>query len=456
MKNINKTILLGGILLASTSMIFAVSEPTPTYTSALSGSKYTMATDSYEVFSSHRAAMGGAGLGVTGFYDSYLYNPANITKDGFKLYMPTLTTSINNVQSLIAPGDDDNGDPQDGLFELYDRYNAGESMDDLSGDLVGLMLNSINSGYGEVATVNVRTGVKFRNFGLNLDIQDKVRSYNFGLGSSTASYLDQLDIVASGALGFNIPINDAFSVDLGAMVAFNYRVYSKGLGVTEALGLMEDFSNETLTQQIPLTAGYSIPITLGANLNMPLDMTLSVVGRNINDTFHYTTYNNFENFMNFDPTMTSLLGTMTHEYTGSDDELAGSINYKPNDASSFDVTNDWQMDVGLTWAPKWKLIKPVIALDFMEANKLFDDVETSDDFTMNLLESAHVGTQLTLLNFLDVRAGLSSGYKSFGAGFDIPFLVHVDAAYYFKEFGTVLGESPSDVFSIKLSLLSAR
>jgi len=38
MKKINKTILLSGILLASTSMIFAVPdpEPTPTYTSALS------------------------------------------------------------------------------------------------------------------------------------------------------------------------------------------------------------------------------------------------------------------------------------------------------------------------------------------------------------------------------------------------------------------------------------
>jgi hypothetical protein len=459
MKKHNKIILISTLFLASTYMVFAVPASTTTYP-ALSGTDYLFATDSYEVFSSHRAAMGGAGLGVTGFYDSYLYNPANITKSGFKLLTPTITMTVNNVGQLISPDDDDNGDPTDGVFELYERYQDGESMDTITGDLVSLMLDSINEGYGEVTTVNVRTGMKFRNFGLNLDIQDKVRSNNFGVSSATATYIDQLDIVASAAIGFNIPVSDSISVDLGGLVALNYRVYSEGFGASQALGLVEDFTPESLTQQIPLVAGYSVPITIGVNVNLPFALTYSAVARNINDVFNFTTYYNAQNYMNWDPTLTALISQMTMEYTAADSsqeeaDLEYEINTEPADNSKFTVSNDWQLDMGLTWAPKVKFIKPVIAYDIEATNELFEETDSSD-FGMNLLEASSIGAQISLLNLVDFRVGLNSGYKSVGAGFDIPFLFHVDAAYYFKEFGTLLGSTPSDALSIRVSLLSAK
>jgi len=457
MKKIYKIILIGALILASTSTLFAAYDAA----SPLSDENYLFATDSYEVFSSHRAAMGGAGLGVVGFYDSYLYNPANITKDGFKLLTPTITMTINNVQKLVSPDPDGDGTPNEGIFELSQRIQDGEDIADISGDLIGLMLNSINPGYGEIATANVRTGIKFRNVGLNLDIQDKVRSNNFGLGSSTASYIDQLDIVVSAGLGFNIPISDSISIDLGGLVAFNYRVYSQGMGATQALSLVEDFTTESLTQQIPVCAGYSIPITLGVNVNLPFALTYSAVVRNINDTFNFTTYYNVDNYMNYDPTLTALIGQMTatYELSATPDadeiELEYQINTAPSDLSKFTVSNDWQLDMGLTWAPEFGFIKPVIAYDLVATNKLFKDADDSD-FFMNLLEASSIGVQVSLVNLIDVRAGLSSGYKSIGVGFDIPYIFHIDAAYYFKEFGTALGDTPSDALSIRVSLLSAK
>lgn len=460
MKNLNKIVLTSVLLLASTSMLFAGTiEDTET---PLSGRNYLFATDSYEVFSSHRAAMGGAGLGVTGFYDSYLYNPANITQDGFKLLTPTITMTVNNVENLVAPEPNDDGTPNDGVFELIDRAQDGEDFNDLSGDLLSLALDSINPGYGEVTTANVRTGLKFRNFGLNFEVQDKVRSVNFGLGSSTATYIDQLDVVASAAIGFNIPLGSLLSIDLGGLVAFDYRVYSKGIGATQVLGLVDDdFTAESLSQHIPLVAGYSIPVTVGVNVNLPLGLTYSAVARNINDTFNFTTYYNAENFVNKDPTLTALIGQMTMEYDvdpGDEDydaELEREINSDPSDNSKFTVSNDWQLDMGLTWAPNIKLLKPVIAYDLEATNVLFQTTESSD-FQMNFLEASSIGAQITLLGLIDARIGVNSGYKSVGVGFDIPFLFHVDAAYYFKEFGTLLGSNPSDALSIRVSLLSAK
>ncbi|MBK5201802.1 MAG: hypothetical protein JJE21_09805, partial [Spirochaetaceae bacterium] len=130
--------------------------------------------------------------------------------------------------------------------------------------------------------------------------------------------------------------------------------------------------------------------------------------------------------------------------------------------SSYDVENNWTLDIGLTWDPGFTFLKPVVALDVKDVLNIADfttncDFTPNSDFTISLLAAVNVGAQISLLDNLDLRAGLSSGYKSVGVGIDIlPWLLHVDAAYYFKEFGTKLGSTPSDVFSFRFSLLSAK
>lgn len=448
MKKLNKIILLSAVIVATiSSNLFAGSAITSTSEPLNDASEYLFATESYEASSSHRYAMGSAGLGVTGFYDSYLYNPANISKSGFQFLSPTLTFSLNNVQKLISP----DSDSQDGLLELYKRYSNGEDIDTMKGDLVNLLLASINEGYGEITTINLRTGFKSRSLGFNLDIQDKVRSNNFGLSSTNATYLDQLDIVATGTLGLNIPISDSLSIDLGGSLSFNYRVYSQAMGSVDVANLATEFSMDDLTQKIPVASGYSIPITIGANLNMPLGFIYSAVARNINDTYHFTSYYSLENMINFDPIITSLIG---EKYFGS--STAQNTNQEPLSNSFYDIENNWTLDMGLTWDPGFTFLKPVVALDVKDVLNIVNDT-TNSDFTTNLLAAVNVGAQISLLDILDLRAGLSSGYKSVGVGIDIlPWLLHVDTAYYFKEFGTILGSTPSDVFSIRVSLLSTK
>lgn len=455
MKKLNRKFIAGIILVSIiSSNLFATTSTTSE--PLLDANKYLFATKSYEAPSSHRYAMGSAGLGVTGFYDSYLYNPANISKSGFQILTPTLTFSLNNVRKLISPVSDSSGTPKDGVFELYKRYDNGEELSSITGDLVNLLLASVNNGYGEVASANLRTGFKTSLLGFNLDIQDKIRSNNFGLSSTTASYLDQFDIVGTGVLGFNIPLSESFSIDLGGSVSFNYRIYSEALGSVDFANLATNFSESSLLQRVAVAAGYSMPITVGANLNMPFDFTLSAVARNINDTYNFTSYYSLKNMINYDSIITSLIGKETAYYNGSDSTLAQNINTKPEANSTYVVKNNWTLDMGLTWDPGFWFLKPVVAVDVKDVLNIALDNSTND-FTTKLLGSINVGAQISLFNIIDVRAGLSSGYKSVGVGIDIlPWLLHLDAAYYFKEFGTVLGSTPSDVLSIRVSLLSAK
>lgn len=276
------------------------------------------------------------------------------------------------------------------------------------------------------------------------------------MSSTTASYLDQFDIVGTGVLGFNIPLSESFSIDLGGSVSFNYRIYSEALGSVDFANLATNFSESSLLQRVAVAAGYSMPITVGANLNMPFDFTLSAVARNINDTYNFTSYYSLKNMINYDSIITSLIGKETAYYNGSDSTLAQNINTKPEANSTYVVKNNWTLDMGLTWDPGFWFLKPVVAVDVKDVLNIALDNSTND-FTTKLLGSINVGAQISLFNIIDVRAGLSSGYKSVGVGIDIlPWLLHLDAAYYFKEFGTVLGSTPSDVLSIRVSLLSAK
>lgn len=455
-RKISKILISSILVCVVSASIFAGS--TPATTDHLNTDAYKMALKPYEGISSHRAAMGSAGLGVTGFYDSFLYNPANISQDGFKLLLPTLHLTINNVQRLVSPTDS-SGNAKDGIIELVKQYQQATTDDEknqATGALANLFLDSLNYGYGEVLSTNVRTGLKFRNLAINLDVQDKLLSYNPGADMTTTSVIDQADISASVTIGGTIPIvEDKLSIDLGASVAFNYRAYSSVIDSDAILGLVSDMQSgndvsTTLMTKIPLAAGYAIPVTVGANLNMPIGFTLSAVGRNFNGNYDYVVYNNVNSFLKYDSILKGITGNQNYDSA-----------VEPVEASKYSQNSDWALDLGLTWQPEFmSFIKPVIAFDVKNCYGLISDAiageKPSSELTSDLLSSLNVGAQITLLNFLDVRAGLSQGYKSVGVGLDIPVLLHMDVAYYWREYGEILGQSPSDALSIRFSVLSGR
>jgi len=446
MKKRNKIILsiVACSLIAST-FVFATPD------SALLGTSTKMArTTAFMPTSSHRLAMGSAGLGLAGYYDSYLYNPANITKDGFKIVMPSLTLTVNNIYNLM---DQPEGEDVISIIENL------ENDDNAPIDLATLILEAIPSGNGEIMTWDTNFGFKTRGFGLDFAVQQKLRSYNSGGDFTTASAISETTIAATAALGFNIPLGEYFSIDLGAKGAFNYKLYSIAMDANQALNLVSTMGDDgditdTLMETLPFASGFAIPVTVGVNLNLPLGLSVSAVGRNFNGNYNMVGYTSLKSLINNDETIVAFAGEDTFEDT------VGFTDTDPLDSDSFVAEIPWGFDLGIAFSPSTPLdglLKPSIALDFIDCYSLLEDAIngtiTPTQLKSDALAALNIGAQVRLLSILDVRAGLSQGYKSVGVGLDL-LVLHLDAAYYWKEFGTVLGQNPSDALSVKFSLLS--
>jgi len=63
----------------------------------------------------------------------------------------------------------------------------------------------------------------------------------------------------------------------------------------------------------------------------------------------------------------------------------------------------------------------------------------------------HVGTEIRLLRFLALRAGLNQGYLSFGGGLRVPML-ELNAAFFTREMGRHLGDQPSSGMALEVAL----
>ena len=64
-------------------------------------------------------------------------------------------------------------------------------------------------------------------------------------------------------------------------------------------------------------------------------------------------------------------------------------------------------------------------------------------------QKLHFGTELSL-PLIDIRAGLSQGYPSYGIGFNLYFM-KFDVAYYFTELGAYTGQTPENRIQLGLS-----
>ena len=63
----------------------------------------------------------------------------------------------------------------------------------------------------------------------------------------------------------------------------------------------------------------------------------------------------------------------------------------------------------------------------------------------------HLGTEVRLLRFLALRAGLNQGYLTFGGGLRLP-LLDLNAAFFTREMGRHLGDQPSSGMALEAAL----
>jgi hypothetical protein len=411
-KRKNLLIVSGLLLLLVAFPVFA-SEYEPTE------DPYGLVSESFEGTSTRVMGTGGAGLGVTGYYDSFLINPANLGSGGLKISLPSITVTAYNVQDILESS-------------FFDDLEAGDST-----SAATAFLQTLGSGYSDVVTTDLSMVLGLGNFGFGLQAQERLMSYNSGSDLSDTDLIAQVTVAATAGLGFRInAIPGAVSIDLGVSGKAIYKMYLEAQNANTVIDNIDDISNYYLNGA-PLIAGYAFPVTVGMNINVPLGFTVSTVARNFNGTYYMTTFQSLNDWSE------EVLGESFSTDTSDDSEF---------DSDTFSIDDGWQLDMGLTWEPETgPMFKPILALDVTDVLEL-SGLE-GDDLTDELLENTHFGASLRLLSIVDLRYGLNSGYQSFGVGFDL-LIFHLDAAYYLLEYGDSLGDNTTDAFSLRFSLLS--
>lgn len=387
--------------------------------------KYKQVAEPFVGTSVRVQGMGGAGLGVKGYHDSFLFNPANLAGSGFKLSLPAVTVTVYNPKRILEDG-------------IIDKFEDGSDGAMASGALA--LLNTITKNHGDVLTTDVSTTFTLGGLGLSVQAQERLMTYKT-TGMTGTSLIAQLSAAATLGYGMNInAVPGVLNIDLGVSAQAVYKAYLRGVSGRTILNQLDedDFDFEKyFLNETPLIAGWALPFSFGMNLNFPYGLSLSAVARNINGNYNMTTYASVDDW--------------AEEVFGS--TLSDNPGHATPKEEEWSMESDWSLDFGFTWAPKFlgNLIQPTIAVDVVDVMKMAG--MQGDDLNRAFFEQTRLGASVRLLSLLDVRYGINMGYQSLGVGFDL-LVFHIDAAYYTREYGASIGDKPIDALSLRFSLIS--
>jgi len=416
-------ILLVVILLFGVLLPVVAADPPPLTKATDIG--YKQVSETFMGTSVRVQGMGGAGLGMKGYHDSFLFNPANLAGSGFKLSLPAISVTVFNPKKIL----------ESGAIEAFDE---GDDAGMVSG--AQKLLGVIGKGYGDFLTTDISTAFTLGGFGLSLQVQERLMTYKPGVDLTGTNLIAQVTAAATAGFGMNIKaVPQVLDIDLGVSVQAVYKGYLKAVSAKTITDMVADDDAdfaETFLGKTPLMAGWALPISVGANFNFPFGLSLSAVARNINGNYSMSTYASANDWA------IEVLGTpLDDQYAATD----------PAVLEEWTIESDWGLDFGFTWAPRFlgNIVQPTIAIDVVDVLKMGG--KEGEDLTRAFFEQTRLGASVRLLSLLDFRYGINMGYQSIGVGFDL-LVFHIDAAYYTREYGSSIGDKPIDALSLRFSI----
>ncbi len=421
----NKRIMMCLVVCLGMSVLFATTPVGPSTDAA-----YLPVGEPFYPVSSRAMGMGGAGIAVASSFGNHYLNPASYADGRFSITIPAATVTLYNLHNMLSTG------------MIEDVFNAGgndAALINAADKYLGIISTQ---GYNEIATVDAALGFSTHGFSLMFRAQEQLHTYSPYGQPSTTNIIGQVDL--TGSLGYAyrwVMPNDQYSIDFGATLRFDWRVYTSRIDAQTVLPLLlgANSGNSNLVDSLlngtQLMSGFAVPLDMAVNFNMPYGFTLSVVGRNLNGMFYMWAY--------------PAISTWGHESFGNAWTSDGS--YTAGETTAFKIYSKPTLDFGFGWDPSFGKVgyffKPVVALDFVDIVGFFEDAPTWS----SLLEHINAGLELKLLSCLDLRVGVNQGYLSLGATLDM-YVMQVEASYYWQEFGAQLGDKPVDALSVRVSL----
>ena len=412
------TILL--VLIVSMYMVFADStiDAFKDDITANESAGFAEALEGYKPSNPQSMGMGGAGLAINDSFDALFSNPSILGQGKVRFSVPAVTVTVNHVLDIFKKGDDGTS-----AFEKIQAFaKDGGSTDNIS-DLVPVVSSLIGSGKGKIASVDASVGMIANVFGLGMNVNDTVRTFN-------GSVYDDLKI--SAVMGFGLGFGgDDVRVNVGVSGKINVNAFSKRVTVSDAM----NFNEETISQ-LPFAIGYGVPF----------DAAVTVKLHNFKATASLTDINLF-GLGEYDYDII-LVEDVTSKLT-SIDAISGEAT-KIKEESVYSFTPNMKLNAGVAFDTESSTgIK--LAFDVVDILGMKSALDAGYSFKGVFLGHMKAGAEFSLLNFLKVRGGINSGFFSLGGSVNIG-IATIDVAYFWEELGVVAGEKGLDGVSVRVNI----
>lgn len=320
-------------------------------------------------------------------YAALFTNPA-----GFSMADGSFTLLSISANPYFAPNEEN----MDGFTAAFDDPT---SAIDLLSDVI------VDNGIG----ANINTGIAVVGKGLGLAVIADVDSYGRG-DNALGTEIDAVGTLAVIAgLSFN-PKLGPLSIHIGGDIRYMHRVKMVDVGIIDLM----DIQNSG----IPVLSGDALAIDLGTIIEMgPLSLGVSV--RDVGGTkFVYKSEN-------------------ASDY-GQGYEIEVSEDYRI----------PMQINTGIGYHPDLGalafLIDPTFNFEYQHV--FYQDPDNTPSFWTGV----HAGTEIRVLRFLKLRAGINQGYITAGVGAKLLFL-DINMAYFTREMGEYAGVEPNSGMSLEVA-----
>lgn len=416
MLKLKKILVISAIVLSSCVMLFAAD------------SQYNPATeDTYSALnapftktSARLSAMGGAGVAVFSNQDALYINPASLGEKGLVFNVPNVAFTLYNFDAL---GIDD-----------FDQVSSLDAILDTVGGVIGTLSSP---GRNKLLTVDAGAGFKTGRFAFALDSQVTLNTYNetgdvVG-GESALNAIPQVDVAATAGFGLRFFRDSSVNFDIGLSASLRMRAFMEAVNADDLINSISEDSFAAEFGQRPIAIGWALPITAAVNVNFPFGFTIANVVSNIhlvNGGYNYKLTGGYEEIKD------DIMGTITGTFEGPEDFVAKS---------------DPVWTLGFGWSPDfggWNwIVRPTVAVDVVDVAGLVDEFNTE-----GILSRLRVGAELDFFKTFEIRAGLNAGYMSAGIGVNLFNAIHLEASYYWNEFGDRLGQKDVDALTIRINI----
>lgn len=368
-------------------------------------------------------AQGGSFAAVAEGYNAFFTNPAGYALTEGEATFPTSTTWVHAKPDAVLP-----------MLAAIDGDNEGASgsTEEVVVDLLEEQLTTNGFGLGTSLGFGY-IGDRFA-LALNYGIDTYFYGRSFPLGL-TGESTTELTFIAGYARNFHAgPVQIAAGANLRPLI----RVYSLINSDTTA-ALLTDFTgvetgadSGSPLESIDAFNGWGVGVDAGV-IARYRSFSLGIQGRDLFNTRLRYSLNSAQEVLD-------ALGR--GGLPASSQESIGAGDYIIPMEISFGAA--YQPDLGALS----NFVDPEIHAQVTDPFKVTDqDRDNPRSFWTRL----HFGTEVTLLNFFDLRMGLNQGYLTLGAGLDLLFL-ETHFSVFTRELGRYPGDRPTSGAALEFAL----